>query len=206
MVTSTEGFSLGDPSVKAPPIDTSKVVWGKAEQVVKAGVDARKGNAVVLTVADVLDGDTVKLKDGAAQGISKGVCRVDGIDAQETSKSWKQPPEPGQPYGDAAKKELSRLIDQKEVSVTITKAKDAYGRSVCQIDLQGANVSAEMVKAGAAFLTEKYWKDSPESVQQVGQREALRVFQKEALSSGKGMGALPKEQQVLPKTYRDSLK
>lgn len=198
VVTSTEGFALGDPKAKTEPIDTSKVIWGKAEQVIKAGVDARKGNSMVLTVEKVLDGDTVK-----AGGL---VCRLDGIDAQETAKPFLTPPQPGQAYGEAAKAELQRMIENKEVNITVTKSKDAYDRSVCQIDIQGKNVTAELVKAGAAMLTEKFWKDGPEGVQEVGQREALRVLQKGAQSSSKGIHGLPIQEQEGALPYRNRMK
>lgn len=204
-VTHTEGFSLGDPSKKAAPLDTSDVTWGKAEQVVKSGVDFRKGSALVLTVENIKDGDTVVLKGGRKDG-SNMVCRLDGIDAQETAKPWKTPPDPGQPYGEAAKTELMRLIDKREVNVTVTKSSDTYGREICQIDIQGnKNVNAEMVKAGAATLTERFWKDSDTS-QQTAQREALRTFQKNAIDKKLGSFGLPLAQQVDPRNHRNLYK
>lgn len=209
VVTSTEGFSLGNPSEKAEPLDTRQVLWGKAEKVIDAGVAARKAQSIVLTVeaGSIEDGDTVKFKDGAAKGITNGVCRIDRIDAQETAKDWTQPPMPGQAYGEAAKQALMKLIENKQVNITVTKSVDATKkRSVCQIDVQGKDVTAEMVKMGAAFLTEKYWKDPPESIQQVGQREALRVFQKEAKAKGAGMFGLPIKEQTDPYVYRKAQK
>lgn len=195
---------MGNPAVKAEPIDTRNLVWDKAEQVVKSGVAARKGNSMVLTVSEVKDADTVELKGtGGKSGL---VCRLDGIDAQETAKPWQSPPDPGQAYGESAKKELLRMIDQKEVNVTVTKAKDAHGRAVCQIDINGNNVNAELVKAGAAFLTEKFWKDPPESVQQIGQREALRVMQKNAQDRKLGVFSLPISDQGEPYQHRRTQK
>lgn len=189
---------MGNTTTKAEPINTKNLVWDKAEQVVKAGVDARKGSSVVLTVGEVKDGDTAK--------VGNLVCRLDGIDGAETAKTWQKPSDPGQAYGEKAKQELMRLIDKKEVNVTVTKAKDAYGRAVCQIDVQGKNVSAELVKAGAAFLTEKFWSDPPESLAQIGQREALRTFQQDALNNKRGQYSLPVEQRIDPSIHRKTQK
>lgn len=178
------------------------MVWGKAEQVVDAGVESRKGKAMVLTVGQVKDGDTATLKQGG--GKPDLVCRLDGMDARETAKTWKNPPDPGQPYGDKATDALKRLIENKEVSVTVTKAKDDNGRSICQIDVQGKNVTAEMVKAGAAYLTERFYKDVPDSVLRAGEREAYRVFQQGAAANKTGMFAFPPEPS--PYDYRKSRK
>ena len=181
---------MGNPNKKVEPLDTRNILWGAAEQVVKAGVEHRKKNAVVLTVAQdgVKDGDTIKFKNGAANGILNGVCRVDGIDARETGKSWKKNPEPGQAYGEEAAAVLQKMIENKELRVTVTQAVDGTkSRSVCQIDIEGGeNLSAGLVKAGAAFLTERFFK-TKETPLQTGEREALRVFQKEAIASEKGM-------------------
>lgn len=178
------------------------MVWGKAEQVVDAGVQSRKGKAMVLTVAKVVDGDTATMN--GAGGKPGFECRLDGMDARETAKSWKNPPEPGQPYGKEAASALARLIENKEVSVTVTKAKDDYGRSICQIDVQGKNVTAEMIKSGAAYLTEHFYKDSPDSSQRAGERAAYKVFQQGAERDKTGMFAFPPEPS--PYDYRKAQK
>lgn len=184
------------------PLDTSKVVWGKAEQVVDAGVQSRKGKAMVLTVGQVTDGDTANLKQPG--GKPDLVCRLDGMDARETAKTWKNPPDPGQPYGKEAQNTLANLIENKQVSVTVTKAKDDYGRSICQIDVQGKNVTAEMVKAGAAYLTEHFYKDAPDSPQREGERAAYRVFQQTAEANKLGQFGLPPE--ISPYAHRQAQK
>ena len=209
VVTHTEGFSLGDPSKKSAPLDTSKVQWGKAEQVVDAGVAARKGSSIVLTVAkgSVKDADTVHFADGAKNGILNGDCRIDTIDARETSKSFTKPPQPGQAYGEEAGEILRKMIEGKQVNVTVTQAVDGTGkRSMCQIDIQGKNVPAELVKAGAAYLTERYWKDTSEPAAKSDQREALRLFQKNAIDNKVGMFSLPQSTWEEPKPYRDRMK
>ena len=201
-VTSTEAFSLNNPTVPVKPLDTSKVVWGKAEQVIDAGVQSRKGKAMVLTVGQVTDGDTANLKQ--AGGKPDLVCRLDGMDARETTKTWKNPPDPGQPYGKEAVGALARLIENKEVSVTVTKAKDDYGRSICQIDVQGTNVTAEMVKAGAAYLTEKFYTEGPDTALRTGEREAYRVLQQAAERNKSGQFSMPTD--LTPYEHRKAQK
>lgn len=145
-------------AVPAEPLVVPKdTKWNKPELWIDAGVVAKraagvKGQTAVVTA--VTDGDTAKLSTpGGALN-----CRIDMIEAPETKKDWKQPPEPGQPMADESKKSLQDLIEGKEVTVYVTKAasKDNYGRSLCQVEIKGVNVSMEQVRRGMAYVYEHF--------------------------------------------------
>ena len=181
---------MGNPNKVVAPLDTSKVLWGKAEQVITGNVKERNTKSVVLTVASggIKDADTIEFKNGTANGILNDTCRVDGLDAREKGKPWKKNPEPGQAYGEEAAAVLQKMIEGKQLRVTVTKSVDGTGnRSVCQIDIVGGdNLTAGLVKAGAAYLTERF-RNEPETLQETANREALRVFQQEAIRTKQGM-------------------
>lgn len=136
------------------PKDTK---WNKPELWIDAGVIAKraagvKGQTAVVTA--VTDGDT------ASMSTDKGPlnCRIDMIDAPETKKEKAVPPQPGQPMAEESKKSLKELIEGKEVTVYVTKAanKDNYGRSLCQVEIKGVDVSMEQVRRGMAYVYEHF--------------------------------------------------
>lgn len=102
-------------------------------------------------VMQVKDGDTVVI--APIEGGQFFTCRLYGIDAPETAKRGK----PGQPYGEAAAKELKRLILGQVVDVETTGAK-TYNREVCLIKKDGMDVNLEMVKRGYAWAYIQYLK------------------------------------------------
>ena len=81
--------------------------------------------AVRARVVEVIDGDTFRT---AANRI-----RLANVDA----------PELNEPGGQAAKRELERLIGGKEV-IYEEKARDPYGRIVAQVWVNGTDVNAAM--------------------------------------------------------------
>lgn len=136
------------------PKDTK---WNKPELWIDAGVVAKraagvKGQTAVVTA--VTDGDTAKLKTPGGPLN----CRIDMIEAPETKKDWKQPPEPGQPMADESKKSLQELIENKEVTVYVTREKvsDKDKRALCQVEIKGVNVSMEQIRRGMAYVYEHF--------------------------------------------------
>lgn len=97
------------------------------------------------TVIGITDGDTVKIMGADAQPFK---VRLKGIDA----------PERGQPYARKSKKALSDLIYKKQVKIRGNK-KDRYGRTLARLYVDDLDVSAEMVRQGAAWVYRKYTKD-----------------------------------------------
>lgn len=93
-------------------------------------------------VSKVADGDTITLVDAQRK---KYKVRLFGIDS----------PESDQPYYNAAKDALSKLVNGKSVGVEV-KDTDKYGRIVGTVFLDGRNVNLEMVKLGYAWWYEYY--------------------------------------------------
>lgn len=112
-----------------------------------------KGQTAVVTA--VTDGDGATLRTKAGEALN---CRIDMIDAPETAKTFTKPPQPGQPGGRQSKKSLQELIESKEVTVYVTKSadKDNYGRSLCQVEIQGVDVGMEQIRTGMAYVYERF--------------------------------------------------
>ena len=108
-----------------------------------------------ITIAQVKDGDTVKLSDGRD-------IRFCGVDAPETAKRGK----PGQPMGEEAKNYLQKLVNQANGQGYLTPTEtDRYGRTVGEIvlripDAPGGEVNAntELILSGHAWFYRQYSK------------------------------------------------
>lgn len=129
-------------------------------------------------VVGVADGDTLTVLTADKTEVK---VRLHGIDA----------PELGQPFGNNAKRELSRLAFQKEVTVIVTD-RDKYGRTVGTVKAGGLDVNAEMVKGGMAWHFEKYAKGD----------KGLASAQKAAKQSRSGLWS--ESDPVAPWDWRDS--
>lgn len=93
-------------------------------------------------VVGVADGDTIEVLEGR----TPRKVRLWGIDC----------PEKGQPWGTRARRRTSDLCYGKEVTVEARKV-DRYGRLVAHVRLPGgADLSAEVVRAGMAWWYEQY--------------------------------------------------
>ncbi len=97
-------------------------------------------------VIKVIDGDTVRLKDGT-------LVRYLGIDSPELKKKvddvWIYDPEP---FAEAAAKFNQELVEGKEVLVEIDPAQrnDQYGRLLAYVYVDKVLVNEELIKAGLA--------------------------------------------------------
>ncbi len=96
-------------------------------------------------VVGIKDGDTVELLYAGAQIRA----RLAHIDAPESS----------QPFGKAAKQQLSGLCYGRTVRVEQTGLPDRYGRLIAVIICEGVNVNRSMVRSGYAWHFIKYSKD-----------------------------------------------
>lgn len=96
-------------------------------------------------VVGVADGDTITvLRDGRDQV----KIRLYGIDA----------PESGQPFGKAAKQNLSAMVYGRSVQVG-TMDMDRYGRTVARIFVDEEDVNAAQLRSGHAWLYKQYCKE-----------------------------------------------
>ncbi len=116
--------------------------WRRATQSLEAIGAAREGQSVTdfdLTgrVVRIADGDTVSILDDRN---TQHKVRLYGIDT----------PERDQPYGKAAKRILTQLIDEKPVGVVIVTT-DSYGREVGTLYQNGVNINLAMVANGYAW-------------------------------------------------------
>ncbi|CAB3635721.1 nuclease [Achromobacter marplatensis] len=96
------------------------------------------------TIVNVADGDTVTLR--APDGQRR--IRMDSIDAPEEGHGADQP---GQPYAEAARKNLASLVAGKTLTAQCYE-KDQYGRDVCALILEdGRSANRLQVEAGYAW-------------------------------------------------------
>ena len=146
------------PEVAASSLPTKVVV---APKVVLDGTQ----NKYVITAATkttVVDGDTVDFFAGL-KGENRSIrpengsdltCRIDAINAPELGKDGYA----SAPGAEKAKQTLSDLIKSGKVQVSVTQKgeKDDYGRTFCQIEVEGNDVGLEMLKKGAVKLFNQY--------------------------------------------------
>lgn len=154
--SNTKSVVFSSDSVKPQAKETQPLVVPEGTQwteptVVKPRTTRGFAPPQKALVTLVQDGDTagVKTQGDTPQEI---MCRLDKIDAPETAKRGK----PGQAYGEASKKNLQQLIDGKEVAVSVSYATDDWGRNLCQIEIDGIDVSLKQLEDGMAWLYRKY--------------------------------------------------
>ena len=99
-------------------------------------------SAQFCTVVAVADGDTVKVRCEQGEQIT---IRLAGIDA----------PEKKQAFGQRSKQALSDLCHQVPAVIT-PRSKDRYGRTVADVECHGMDAGAELVKAGMAWVFDRY--------------------------------------------------
>jgi len=115
--------------------------------VLTAG-DCHAGRNVEGVVRAVYDGDTILL---VTHDASRVKARLYGIDAPETAK----PDQPGQPFGEAARRALRSKIMGKKVSAEVVDI-DQYQRAVAVIRYAGRDINREMVAEGMAWAYRRY--------------------------------------------------
>ena len=142
------------------PVAIPDVPWGKPVQAVTLDPILAKLPQHTFVATFVPDGDTVygtsKTHTTVGQPQGKIKCRVDSVNAPETSHKAGQPT---QTYGEEAGKILQKMILNREVSIRVTAPTDGksnYGRDVCQIEVSGKDVSVELIREGAAWLYPRF--------------------------------------------------
>jgi len=119
-------------------------------------------------VVAVSDGDTLTVLTAAKEQIK---VRINGIDA----------PEKAQPFGQASKQNLSRLVFGRAVTIESNK-RDRYGRTVGKVLTDGRDAGLEQVKAGFAWRFKEYEREqSPED------RRAYAEAETEARKARRGL-------------------
>lgn len=132
---------------------------------------------LVAQVQKVADGDTVTLRDAQHQTHR---VRLAFIDA----------PEKKQPYGEAARQNLAKIVLNQQVKVKIIE-RDHYGRIVGQIQAQGLDVNYQMIQSGLAWHYTQYSK-----AQNRSEFDAYSAAQQEAQVQRLGLWAQGKNAQA----------
>jgi endonuclease YncB( thermonuclease family) len=98
-------------------------------------------------VVSVGDGDSLTLLDAAQR---RHRIRLEGIDA----------PELGQAHGRAARQHLAGLAARRDAVAHCSKT-DSYGRHVCRLRVDGRDAGLAQVRAGMAWLYDRYADELP---------------------------------------------
>jgi micrococcal nuclease len=117
-----------------------------------------KAHAFRAKVAAVVDGDTIHVIDGS--GIALNI-RVEGIDC----------PESGQPYGGVARRFTRAAVFDRLVDLRVVD-KDAHGRLVARVLVDGQDLSTQLLRAGLAWHYTDY---SHDTVLASAEREARQA-------------------------------
>jgi len=147
--------------------------WFAAVAAAAPAGDAPRLAGMVVGIAD---GDTVDLR------LDSGMIRVrlHAVDA----------PEHDQPYGRAARRELSRLVYLRKVEVEPIE-QDQYDRLVARLWLGEMDVNAELLRRGAAWVYRRYAREPD-----------YCTFEQEARALEYGLWGLPTIPPVAPWEWR----
>jgi len=137
------------------------------------------GGEISGKVISIADGDTFTLLTTDKQQVKIRLAEIDA-------------PESGQPYGTKSKQALSGLVFGKDVRVVVQMT-DRYGRTVGRPYVGGIDVSAEMVRMGAAWAYREYLRD-----------KALLTIEAEAKVDKRGVWGLS-EASIPPWDWRRGL-
>lgn len=128
-------------------------------------------------VVGITDGDTFTLLTREKEQIRIRVAEIDA-------------PERAQPYGNRSRQALSDLIFNKEVSVDV-QVVDRYGRPVGRPFVGNKDISAEMIRIGAAWVYRSYSDD-----------QTLYDLERTAKAKGLGIWGLDEHERMPPWEWR----
>ena len=136
---------------------------------------------LICLVIGIADGDTLTARCDSPTVAENIKVRLAEIDA----------PEKGQAFGNRSKQHLSELCFKKQAEVR-SQTKDRYGRTVARVTCDGVDANAEQVRAGMAWVFDKYVTD-----------RALYAVQDEARAARRGLWA--DAEPVAPWAWRQGL-
>lgn len=128
--------------------------------------------ALACTIIAIADGDTLTARCNAPDRIVNITVRVAEIDA----------PEKGQAWGNRSKQHPAALCFEKP-AVVKPQTTDRYGRTVARVECDGIDASAEQVRAGMAWVFDRYVND-----------RTLYAVQDSARGERRGLWADPESQ------------
>lgn len=112
-----------------------------------AAAGAAPKPALQGTVTRVVDGDSLWVTPAAGAAVE---VRVQGIDAPEICQTW----------GPESRAALREMLQGKAVTVT-GSARDAYGRLVATVRLEGVDAGLRQVEEGHAWSLRYKWDQGP---------------------------------------------
>jgi len=126
------------------------------------------GNVATFDVQRVVDGDTVRLKDGRS-------VRMIGVNAPETGKKGRT----DEPFAVAARERLQSLVDASGGRVGVVpgrESKDRYGRTLAHLyGANGENLEAQLLAEGLGFQVAVAPNVELVACQQAAERSARRA-------------------------------
>jgi endonuclease YncB( thermonuclease family) len=128
-------------------------------------------------VVGITDGDTVTVLTAARDQVRVRLAEIDA-------------PERGQPYSNRSRQALSNLVFQKDVLVRYQDT-DRYGRVVGRIFVGDLDISAAMVRSGAAWAYRDYVRD-----------RNLLELEAEARANRRGLWGLSEFERIEPWEWR----
>lgn len=124
---------------------------------------------LLCLVVAISDGDTLTARCGEPGAYEQVKVRIAAIDA----------PEKRQPFGQRSRQHLAELCFQVEAKIT-PKSRDRYGRTVAEVECRGQDAGAAQVRAGFAWIYERYSRGY----------DALRPLQSEAKAARRGLWSM----------------
>lgn len=124
---------------------------------------------LMCLVIAVADGDTLTARCEGSDGMENIKIRLAEIDE----------PEKGQAFGARSKEHLAELCFQKRATVT-PRTKDRYFRTVANVECERVDAGKEQVRAGMAWVFDRYVTD-----------RSLYAVQDEARATKRGLWADP---------------
>ncbi|HEX6361889.1 MAG TPA: thermonuclease family protein [Albitalea sp.] len=120
---------------------------------------------LLCTVVGIADGDTLRARCATEAGPRTVSIRLAEIDA----------PERGQPFSRQSRQRLAALCFRQAAQVRPV-GRDHYGRTVGHVACRGTDAGAEQVRAGVAWVFERY-----------ARTRSLRRLQAEARAARRGL-------------------
>ena len=143
------------------------------------------------TVVSVTDGDTLRVRGGAAVLWAPVILRLQGIDTPELRPPGRRGEGPGQALGAEAKRLLHQKLQGQTVRVR-SVGRDKYGRVLAWVYTGPRSVNWQMVREGYAWAYKQYLP--------AGHR--LFAAEQAARSERLGIWSLPPEQRSPPWVWR----
>lgn len=121
------------------------VACAPAEDVDPGSATTPKDGFIYGRVTKVKDGDSLVMKTQDNLPVQIRLAEIDT-------------PEKGEPYSDAARQALSRMVRDRDIAVRLFDV-DKYDRIVGRVFVNGTDVNAELVRMGLAAVYCRFAKD-----------------------------------------------